>query len=47
LVELTSNKIILRKTNSVQVAIQTENKELQNKNNEPEIKPKIVELTKK
>jgi aspartyl-tRNA synthetase len=42
-----SSKKILRKTNSVQVAIQTENKEMKNKMNEPEIKPKIMQLTKK
>ncbi|XP_025411934.1 serine/arginine repetitive matrix protein 1-like isoform X2 [Sipha flava] len=47
LVEPSSKKIILRKTNSVQVAIQTENKEMQNKKNEPEIKPKTMQLTKK
>lgn len=47
LVEPSSKKIILKKTNSVQVAIQTENKEMQNKKNEPEIKPKAMQLTKK
>jgi hypothetical protein len=47
LVEPSSKKIILRKTNSVQVTIQTENKEMQNKKNEPEIKPKTMQLTKK
>ncbi|VVC45490.1 Hypothetical protein CINCED_3A007814 [Cinara cedri] len=42
-IEPTSKKIILKKTNSVQVAIQTEN----NEKIEPEIKPKTVILTKK
>ncbi|KAL4097809.1 hypothetical protein QTP88_022521 [Uroleucon formosanum] len=46
-IEPTSKKIILKKSNSVQVAIQTENKEAQNEKNEPEIKPKTNHLTKK
>lgn len=46
-IEPTSKKIVLKKTNSVQVAIQTENKEIQNKKIEPEIKPKTINLTKK
>ncbi|XP_022179342.1 serine/arginine repetitive matrix protein 1-like isoform X3 [Myzus persicae] len=45
-IEPTSKKIILKKTNSVQVAIQTENKETENEKNAPEIKPK-TNLTKK
>jgi hypothetical protein len=47
LVEPSNKKIILRKTNSVQIAIQTGNKEMKNKKNEPEVKPKIMQLTKK
>lgn len=46
-IEPSSKKIILKKTNSVQVAIQTENKEVQNEKNEPEIKPKVLNVTKK
>jgi len=46
-IEPTSKKIILKKSNSVQVAIQTENKETQNEKKEPEIKPKTTHLTKK
>lgn len=46
-IEQTSKKIILKKTNSVQVSIQTENKETQNEKVEPEIKPKSVHITKK
>ncbi|CAI6343226.1 unnamed protein product [Macrosiphum euphorbiae] len=46
-IEPTSKKIILKKSNSVQVAIQTENKETQNEKKEPEIKPKTTHLIKK
>ncbi|XP_025192497.1 serine/arginine repetitive matrix protein 1-like isoform X2 [Melanaphis sacchari] len=46
-IEPTSKKIILKKSNSVQVAIQTESKETQNDKNESEIKPKTNHLTKK
>lgn len=46
-IEPTSKKIILKKTNSVQVAIQTENNETQIEKIDSEIKPKIVNLTKK
>lgn len=46
-IEPTSKKIILKKSNSVQVAIQTENKETQNEKSDPEIKPKTNHLTKK
>lgn len=46
-IEPTSKKIVLKKTNSVQVAIQTENKETQNEKNTPELKPKTNHLTKK
>lgn len=42
-IEPTSKKIILKKTNSVQVAIQTENKEIQNEKIEPVIKPKNIQ----
>lgn len=42
-IEPTSKKIILKKTNSVQVAIQTENKEIQNEKPEPVIKPKNLQ----
>jgi len=46
-IEPTSKKIILKKTNSVQVAIQTENKKTINEKVESEIRPKTVHLTKK
>ncbi|KAL5239592.1 hypothetical protein ACI65C_007002 [Semiaphis heraclei] len=46
-IEPTSKKIVLKKTNSVQVAIQTDNKETQNEKNTPELKPKTNHLTKK
>lgn len=46
-IEPTSKKIILKKSNSVQVAIQTENKDIINEKNELEIKPKTTHLTKK
>lgn len=47
-IEPTSKKIILKKSNSVQVAIQTENKDLKNEQDDLEIKPKIaVQSTKK
>lgn len=46
-IEPTSKKIILKKTNSVQVAIHTENKETQNEKNESDIKLKTNHLTKK
>uniref|UniRef100_A0A2S2NVM6 Uncharacterized protein n=1 Tax=Schizaphis graminum TaxID=13262 RepID=A0A2S2NVM6_SCHGA len=46
-IEPSSKKIILKKTNSVQVAIQTESKETQNEMNELEIKPKTNHLATK
>lgn len=46
-IESTSKKIVLKKTNSVQVAIQTENKETQNEKIDLEIKPKVLHLRKK
>lgn len=46
-IEPSSKKIILKKTNSVQVAIQTESKETQNEKKELEIKPKTSHLAKK
>jgi len=46
-IEQIRKKIILKKSNSVQVAIQTENKELQNEMVEPEIKTKTMHLTNK
>lgn len=47
-IEPSSKKIILKKTNSVQVAIQTDNKEkVQNKEIESEIKPNVLHATKK
>lgn len=46
-IEPTSKKIILKKSNSVQVAIQTENKETLNENVETEIRPKTINLSKK
>lgn len=46
-IEPSSKKIILKKSNSVQVAIQTENKEAQNEKIEPEINPKALNVTKK
>lgn len=44
-IEPSSKKIILKKTNSVQVAIQTENKEIQTKKDEPEVKSKPMKFT--
>lgn len=47
-IEPTSKKIILKKSNSVQVAIQTENKEMKNEQDDLEVQPKVaVQLTKK
>lgn len=47
-IEPTSKKIILKKSNSVQVAIQTENKDIKNEQNDFETKPKAaIQLTKK
>lgn len=46
-IELTSKKIILKKTNLVQVAIQSESKETQNEKIIPEIKQKTTHLMRK
>lgn len=46
-IELSSKKIILKKTNSVQIAIQTENKEMQIKKDGPELNSKGIHLMKK
>lgn len=46
-IEPSSKKIILKKSNSVQVAIQTENKEVQDEKIKSEIKPKVLHVKKK